>query len=108
MIVVMEVEIMSDKNDGRIGRMPAAINEINPEPRSDAKEITKVVKHSGEITGYELSNGERISKEEGIRRAKSGDIRGVGVATRKGEEYLRSLPDDVEGNNLSSLPVISE
>lgn len=71
--------------------------------------IKAVIKHSGEITGYELSNGEKITKERGIELAKAGDICGVSVSTsRKGEEYLRSLRDDDESNNLSSLPVIDE
>lgn len=99
---------MNDRNDGRIGNMPAGINEVNPIPKSDAKSITKLVKKSGDVVGYELSNGERITKDQGISMAKNGDICGVGVATRKGEEYLRSLPDETEGNNLSSLPTVSE
>ena len=69
--------------------------------------ITAIVKHSGEITGYELSNGEQITKERGVELAKAGTISGVSVATSKhGEEYLRSLRDDDESNNLSSLPII--
>jgi hypothetical protein len=71
--------------------------------------ITAVMKHSGEITGYELSNGEQITKERGVELAKAGTISGVSVATsRKGEEYLRSLRDEDESNNLSSLPIIQE
>ena len=35
-----------------------------PNPNSNAKNITAVVKHSGEITGYKLSDGNVISKEE--------------------------------------------
>ena len=30
----------------------------------DKNSITAIMKHSGEITGYELSNGEQITKEE--------------------------------------------
>lgn len=71
--------------------------------------IKAILKHSGEITGYELSNGEKITKEKGVELAKAGAISGVSVSTsRKGEEYLRSLRDDDESNNLSSLPVIDE
>lgn len=41
--------------------------------------------------------------------AKDGAISGVSVSTsRKGEEYLRSLRDDDESNNLSALPVVEE
>ncbi|WP_271814268.1 DUF3892 domain-containing protein [Clostridium beijerinckii] len=71
--------------------------------------IKAIIKHSGEITGYELSNGERITKERGVELAKDGAISGVSVSTsRKGEEYLRSLRDDDESNNLSALPVVEE
>ena len=40
--------------------------------------------------------------------AKNGKILGVTVATNKVNEYLRSLTDDSEGNNLSNLPSITE
>ncbi|AOR22788.2 DUF3892 domain-containing protein [Clostridium taeniosporum] len=76
---------------------------------NNLESITAVVKKSGEITGYELSNGQRISKEEGVNMAKNGGISGVSVSvSKKGEEYLRSLPDEEESNNLSSLPTINE
>lgn len=78
-----------------------------PSPRSDAKEIVGLVKHSGKTEGYQLSDGSTVSKEEGVRMAKDGEIRGVGVAHRKDTEYLKSIPDDSEGNNLGSLPSIS-
>lgn len=96
-----------NQHDGRIGRMPAAINKLNPTPNADAKQITKVVKQKGRISGYELSDGQVISKQQGVELAKSGGISGVGVATRKGNEYLRTLPDDQSVNNLSDLPTIS-
>lgn len=99
---------MDFNNDGMIGNLPKNINKEVPAPNADAKQITAVVKHSGEIVGYELSNGQRLTKEEGIQMAKSGEIRGVGVATRKGNEYLRTLPDEKENNNLSNLPSITE
>ena len=39
--------------------------------------------------------------------AKEGQIKGVAVGvSKKGEEYLRSLPDQNENNNLSSLPTV--
>ena len=76
---------------------------------SNKQSIKAVIKSSGEITGYELSNGEQITKEKGVELAKAGAISGVSVSTsRKGEEYLRSLPDQDESNNLSSLPTIEE
>ena len=83
-----------------------ALKEI-PEVQPDAKEITALVKDSGTITGYQLSDGSIISKEQGVELAKLGQISGVGIATNKGTEYLKSLPDVTEGNNLGNLPTIS-
>lgn len=98
---------MDNGNDNRIGGLPKNINKVVSPPNSNAQSIKAVIKESGEIVGYELSNGERISKEEGVKMAKDGQISAVGVSvSRKGEEYLRSLPDDDETNNLSSLPTI--
>uniref|UniRef100_UPI00405610F8 DUF3892 domain-containing protein n=1 Tax=Agathobacter sp. TaxID=2021311 RepID=UPI00405610F8 len=97
----------NNKND--IGSMLpyAALDEI-PNPKSDAKEIVGLVKSGGRITGYQLSDGSNVSKEEGVAMAKAGNIQGVGVAHRKGSEYLKSLPDGTENNNLGNLPSVSE
>ncbi len=38
--------------------------------------------------------------------ARQGEIKGVGVASRNGNEYLKSLPDGTENNNLSNLPSV--
>ena len=78
-----------------------------PQPKSDAKEIVGLVKHSGKIDGYQLSDGSTVNKEEGVRMAKNGEIKGVGVAHRGETEYLKSIPDDSENNNLGSLPSVS-
>ena len=75
-----------------------------PTPKNDAKEIVGLTKSSGRITGYQLSDGTTVSKEEGVAMAKDGEIRGVGIAHRKDTEYLKSLPDDSENNNLGNLP----
>ncbi len=83
-----------------------ALDEV-PTPKADAKEIVGLVKKSGKITGYQLSDGATVSKEEGVAMAKAGDIQGVGIAHRKDTEYLKSLPDSTEGNNLGNLPSIS-
>ena len=99
---------MDFKNDGMIGNLPKNINKAVPTPKSDAKRITKLVKHDGDVVGYELSNGQMVSKDEGIQMAKMGEIAGVAVATRKGNEYLRSLPDENENNNLGNLPSITD
>lgn len=84
----------------------AALDDV-PTPKADAKEIVGLIKSSGRITGYQLSNGSTVSKEEGVAMAKAGDIKGVGVAHRKDSEYLKSLPDGTEDNNLGNLPSVS-
>lgn len=78
-----------------------------PEPKSDAKEIVGLTKTGGRITGYRLSDGSTVSREEGVAMAKDGDIRGVGIAHRRDTEYLKSLPDGSENNNLGNLPSVS-
>lgn len=83
-----------------------ALSDI-PKSKPDAKEIVALVKESGKVTGYKLSDGQLLSKEEGVEAAKQGDIKGVGVSSRKGNEYLKSLPDGNENNNLSSLPSVT-
>lgn len=98
---------MNEKNDNMLGGLPVNINKEVPTPNTNAKSITALIKESGEVVGYELSNGERISKEQGVQMAKEGQIEGVAVGvSKKGEEYLRSLPDQNENNNLSSLPTV--
>ncbi len=84
----------------------AALDDV-PTPKADAKEIVGLVKNSGRITGYQLSDGSTVSKEQGVSMAKAGDIQGVGVAHRKDSEYLKSLPDGTENNNLGNLPSVS-
>ncbi len=83
----------------------AALDEI-PTLDSDAVSITGLVKSSGRISGYQLSDERIVSREEGVSLAKSGKIKGVGVAHNKDTEYLKSIPDDSENNNLSSLPTV--
>ncbi len=38
--------------------------------------------------------------------ARQGGIKGVGIAQRSGNEYLKALPDGEESNNLGSLPTV--
>jgi len=90
-------------------KIPLTGVQFESQSNINKQSIKAVIKNSGEITGYELSNGEQITKERGVELAKAGSISGVSVSTsRKGEEYLRSLPDQDESNNLSSLPIIEE
>ncbi len=84
----------------------AALDEV-PVPKANAKKIVALVKSGGRITGYQLSDGSTVSKEQGVAMAKAGEIQGVGVAHRKNTEYLKSLPDGTEDNNLGNLPSIS-
>lgn len=79
-----------------------------PSPKSDAKDIVGLVTSSGKISGYQLSDGSTVSKEEGVALAKDGEINGVGVAHRNGSEYLKTIPDGSENNNLGNLPSVSE
>jgi len=95
---------MNLERNGRIGNLPANINIMNPVPNKDAKSITGLVRKNGKISGYELSDGTVLSKHEGVALAKQGGIRGVAIASRNGSEYLRSLPDGDENNNLGDLP----
>ena len=97
----------TDKKDLGAELAYASLDEI-PNPKPDAKKIVGIVKSRGSITGYQLSYGSKISKEEGVSMAKNGEIQGVGVAHRKDTEYLRSLPDETEANNLGNLPSVSE
>lgn len=95
---------MEQQRKGRIGNLPANINIMNPVPNKDAKSITGLVRKNGRIAGYELSDGRVLSKQEGVALAKQGGIRGVAIASRNGTEYLRSLPDGDESDNLGDLP----
>lgn len=80
-------------------------NEIN---KNNSKQITKVIKYGSKIMGYEIENGHQIGKAAAIEMAKKGEIKGVTVGiSSKGDEYLRSLPDDNAENNLSNLPTIN-
>lgn len=91
----------------KIGNLPANINIMNPVPNKDAKSISKLIRNNGKISGYQLSDGTILSKSEGVALAKQGGIRGVAIASRNGSEYLRSLPDGLESNNLGDLPSTS-
>ena len=104
-----EIPINNDYDNNTFGAKLAyaALDEV-PAPKENAKEIVGLVKSSGKVTGYQLSDGTAVSKEEGISMAKAGDIQGVGVAHRKDSEYLKSLPDETENNNLSNLPSVTE
>ncbi|MBQ4641708.1 MAG: DUF3892 domain-containing protein [Oscillospiraceae bacterium] len=78
-----------------------------PHPNANAKRIVGLIKEGGRITGYQLSDSTAVSKQQAVDMAKQGQIAGVGIAHRGDTEYLKSIPDGRENNNLSNLPSIS-
>lgn len=67
------------------------------------------IKHDdkGEIIAYKLDNGEIITKKQGINFAEQGKIENVTVGvSKKGEKFLKSIPDGNKANNLDNLPEI--
>lgn len=96
---------MEGKENTGISFAANTLDEI-PQPSSDAKEIIGLVKQGGRVTGYQLSDERVVNKEEGVALAKAGKIKGVGIAHRKDTEYLKSIPDGTDDNNLSHLPTV--
>ena len=78
-----------------------------PQANANAKRIVGLVKEGGRITGYQLSDETFVSKLEAVSMAKQGQIAGVGIAHRGDTEYLKSIPDGTENNNLGSLPSVA-
>jgi hypothetical protein len=68
--------------------------------------IAKVKKNpDGDITDVMLENGNVYSINEAIMMTRDGLIEGVNVGkARNGREYLRSNPNDSEGDNLDNIP----
>ena len=78
-----------------------------PEAKRNAKLIIGLVKEGGRITGYQLSDESFVSKPEAVSMAKQGQISGVGIAHRGDTEYLKSIPNGNENENLGNLPSVS-
>ncbi len=78
-----------------------------PNAAPDSKSIVGLIKENGRVTGYKLSDESMVQKEQAVSMAKQGKISGVAVAHRGDTEYLKSIPDGQESNNLSSLPTVS-
>lgn len=78
-----------------------------PQAAPDAKRIVGLVKEGGRVRGYKLSDETLVSKPEAVSMAKQGQIAGVGIAHRGDTEYLKSIPDGSENNNLGNLPSVS-
>lgn len=75
-----------------------------PTARADAKQIVGLVKQGGKVTGYKLSDNSVVKKSQAVTMAKQGEIKGVAIAHRGDVQYLKSIPDGSENNNLSNLP----
>lgn len=78
-----------------------------PQPDPNAERIVGLVKEGGKITGYKLSGGSFVSKPDAVSMAKQGQISGVGIAHRGDTEYLKSIPNGNENDNLGNLPSVS-
>ena len=78
-----------------------------PQANANAKRIVGLVKEGGRITGYKLSDETFVSKPDAVSRAKQGQIAGVGIAHRGDTEYLKSIPNGSENDNLGNLPSVS-
>ena len=78
-----------------------------PQANANAKKIIGLVKEGGRITGYQLSDNSFVKKQQAVNMAKQGQIAGVGIAHRGDTEYLKSIPDGTENNNLGNLPSVS-
>ncbi|MPN26081.1 hypothetical protein SDC9_173503 [bioreactor metagenome] len=73
---------------------------------SDKGKIVKVKKNTdGDITDVMIDNGSVYSINEAINMVKEGSLEGVNVGkARNGREFLRSNPNDKDGDNLDSMP----
>ena len=78
-----------------------------PQANSNAKRIVCLVKAGGRVTGYQLSDNSIVEKQQALSMARQGQIAGVGIAHRGDTEYLKSIPDGSENNNLGNLPSVS-
>ena len=78
-----------------------------PQAKENAKRITGLVKEGGRITGYQLSDKTIVSKQNAVNMAKQGQIADVGIAHRGDTEYLKSIPNGSENDNLGNLPAVS-
>lgn len=89
------------------GNIKNTLDDI-PQSEPDAKKITALVKKDGEVTGYKLSDNSVVKKQDAIAMARNGEISGVGIAHKGDTEYLKSIPNGKENDNLGNLPSITE
>ena len=79
----------------------------SPQANANAKRIVGLVKKSGRITGYQLSDHSIVEKQQAVNMAKQGQIAGVGIAHRGDTEYLKAIPNGSENDNLGNLPSVA-
>ena len=53
------------------------------------------------------TNNSIVAKQQAVDMAKQGQIAGVGIAHRGNTEYLKSIPNGNENDNLCNLPSVS-
>lgn len=98
---------MSEKHKSNM-EFSNVVNQVVSEGDEHAETIAKLIRSGGEVVGYELESGKQISVSQAIEMAKSNRLKHVGVSTSKdGSEYIRSLADGDESNNLGNLPSIT-
>lgn len=78
-----------------------------PQANPNAKRIVGLVKEGGRIIGYQLSDNTVVENQQAVNMAKQGQIAGVGIAHRGDTEYLKSIPNSSENDNLGNLPAVS-
>ncbi len=96
-------------NDNKINGNELIKNTLDeiPEAKADARRIVGLVKENGRVTGYQLSDKTVVEKSRAVQMAKQGEIAGVGVAHRGNNEYLKSIPNEKENDNLGNLPSVT-
>lgn len=98
---------MSEEYKGDM-KFSDVVNRVVSEGGANAESICKLIKSGGEVVGYELESGKHVSVHQAVEMAKANQLKHVGVATSKdGDEYIRSLADGDESNNLGNLPSIT-
>lgn len=97
---------MSNMQPGTPSPSLNTLKEI-PTPAADACQIVALQRQGGKVVGYQLSNGQVLDKAQAVQLARNGGIAGVGISVRKGNEYLKTLPDQDGTNNLGNLPSIT-
>lgn len=78
-----------------------------PDAKEGAKKIVGLVKQNGRVTGYKLSDESFVDKSRAVEMARQGEIEGVGIAHRGDSEYLKTIPNENENDNLGNLPAVS-